>query len=65
MEHPKFIIKTTKIGQHYFSLTAKNGQVLATSDLYSSKDACENGIYSVKCNAELAEIDDRTEVLNR
>jgi uncharacterized protein YegP (UPF0339 family) len=46
--HPKFILKTAKNGDNYFVLTAKNGQVIAQSEMYKSKAAAQNGIDSVK-----------------
>lgn len=58
--HPKFELKTAKDGQFYFNLTAKNGQVIATSEMYTTKDAALNGIDSVKQNAPLAEMEDMT-----
>lgn len=58
--HPKFELKLAKDGQFYFNLTAKNGQVIATSEMYKSKDAALNGINSVKENAPLADMDDMT-----
>ena len=60
MAHPAFQLKTAKDGQFYFNLTAKNGQIIATSEMYTTKAACENGIESVKENAPIAEIDDQT-----
>jgi len=51
MGHPKFLLKKTKNGEFRFSLTAKNGQVILTSENYSSKSACTNGVESVKKNA--------------
>lgn len=51
MSHPAFIIKQAQNGQFYFNLTAKNGQIIASSEMYTSKAACENGIASVKENA--------------
>jgi uncharacterized protein YegP (UPF0339 family) len=56
--HPKFLVKTGKNGQHYFNLTAKNGQVIATSEGYTTKAACMKGIESVKTNAPNAEIEE-------
>lgn len=53
--HPKFLIKQAKDGQFYFNLTAKNGQVIATSEMYTTKSACENGVASVKENAPVAD----------
>ena len=61
MAHPCFQLKTQKDGQFRFNLTAKNGQVIATSEAYTTKAACINGIESVKANAPMAEIDDQTE----
>lgn len=60
MAHPSFILKKAKNDQFYFVLTAKNGQVIAQSEMYNSKDAAENGINSVKTNAPAAEVDDQT-----
>ena len=60
MAHPAFIIKTAKNGQFFFNLTAKNGQVIASSEMYTTRAACENGIASVKTNAPNADTDDQT-----
>lgn len=51
MAHPAFIIDKTKDGQFRFNLTAKNGQVILSSESYTSKTGCKNGIKSVKKNA--------------
>ncbi len=55
----KFVIKTTDAGCR-FNLVAGNGQVIGTSQTYSSMDACKNGIESVKTNAPVAQIEDQT-----
>lgn len=47
----KFIIKTGKNSQYYFNLKAVNGETILSSEGYTSKAACENGIASVKTNA--------------
>jgi uncharacterized protein YegP (UPF0339 family) len=52
MAHPSFIIAKTKNDKFQFTLTAKNGQVILTSEQYNSKSACRNGLESVKKNAE-------------
>jgi uncharacterized protein YegP (UPF0339 family) len=52
--------KTAKDGSPYFTLTATNGQVIGTSEMYSSTTARENGIESVKENAPGATVIDRT-----
>jgi len=56
--HPKFELKTAKNGDFFFNLTAKNGQVIATSEMYKSKAAAENGIASVKTNAPQADTEE-------
>jgi len=60
MAHPAFQLKKAKNDKFYFVLTAKNGQVIAQSEMYNSKDAAENGIESVKNNAPVAEVDDQS-----
>jgi uncharacterized protein YegP (UPF0339 family) len=47
----KFVIDTRKNGDFHFNLKAGNGQVILSSQGYSSKDGCLNGIESVKKNA--------------
>ena len=46
----KFVIKTTDAGCH-FVLKADNGEVIATSQVYKSKESCKKGIESVQKNA--------------
>jgi uncharacterized protein len=48
----KFEITTRKNGEFQFNLKAGNGQVILTSEGYSSKSGCTNGIDSVKKNAQ-------------
>lgn len=55
-KHPKFEIYADKAGEYRFRLKAANGQVIAVSEGYTTKDSCENGIESVKKNAPDAEI---------
>lgn len=47
----KFTITTRKNGEFQFTLSAANGQVVLTSQGYSSRANCENGIESVRKNA--------------
>ena len=61
MAHPSFQLKKAQNDKYFFTLTAKNGQVIAQSQMYSTKDAAENGIASVKSNAPEAAIDDQSE----
>ena len=55
----KFVIKKTNTGVK-FDLKATNGQVIATSEVYSSEDACKKGIASVQKNAPAAAVEDQT-----
>ena len=48
----KFVIKTGTNGQYYFSLKAGNGEKILSSEGYTTKSACQNGIDSVKANAK-------------
>lgn len=50
----KFVIRTTDSGCH-FVLKADNGEIIATSQTYKSKESCKKGIESVKHNAPTAE----------
>lgn len=56
VKHPKFEMYADKAGEFRFRLKAKNGQIIAVSEGYTSKAGCENGIASVKKNAPIAEI---------
>ncbi|MGC4021391.1 MAG: YegP family protein [Cyclobacteriaceae bacterium] len=51
MAHPKYILKSSADERFYFSLTAKNGQVILTSQMYTSKANAVNGIVSVQINS--------------
>lgn len=55
----KFVIKTTSTGVK-FDLKATNGQVIATSEVYTTEAACKNGIASVAKNAPIAAVEDQT-----
>jgi uncharacterized protein YegP (UPF0339 family) len=54
----KFVIRNTSTGVK-FDLKASNGEVIATSEVYTTKAACLNGINSVKENC-VGEIEDQT-----
>lgn len=56
----KFVIKPAKSGGFVFNLKAGNGEVIATSEVYNSLEACKNGIESVKTNAPVAALEDQT-----
>ena len=52
--------KDTSAGKPMFNLKASNGQVIGTSEQYSSASARDKGIESVKKNAPEARVDDLT-----
>lgn len=55
----KFIVKKTNTG-YKFDLAAGNGEVIATSEVYTAEASCLNGVESVvKCSA-VAEVEDQT-----
>ena len=54
----KFVVKKTATGVK-FDLKATNGQVIATSEVYTTESACMNGIESVKKNC-VGGIEDQT-----
>ena len=47
----KFEIDKASNGQYIFRLKAGNGEIILSSEQYTSKGACENGVDSVKKNA--------------
>ncbi|MCK4364914.1 MAG: YegP family protein [Thermoplasmatales archaeon] len=42
------------------NLVARNNEIIATSEMYTTKQSCINGINSVKTNAPRAPIRDNT-----
>ena len=54
----KFVVKETKTGFH-FNLVAGNGQVIGSSEVYTTMAALNKGIESVRKNA-LAPVEDQT-----
>ncbi len=56
----KFVIRKVATGVK-FDLKARNGETIATSEVYASEAACKNGVESVRKNAEAAKLEDQTE----
>ncbi|MDP9419544.1 MAG: YegP family protein [Actinomycetota bacterium] len=56
----KFVVKKGTTGKFRFSLLARNGQVVATSEAYNSKAAAMGGIRSVQKLAGEAAVEDQT-----
>ena len=55
---PKFEIYKDSAGKFRWRLKAPNGEVIASSEAYESKDSCKKGIESVKANAFKATVVD-------
>ena len=55
----KFVVKEVKSG-FKFDLKAGNGEVIATSEVYTTEAACKKGIESVIKNAAVAGVEDQT-----
>ena len=56
----KFVIRNVNSGIK-FDLKATNGQVILTSEVYTTEAACRKGIASVQKNAPLAGVENQTE----
>lgn len=54
----KFVVKQTETG-FKFDLKAGNGEVIATSEIYTTEAACLNGVESVRANCA-GEVEDQT-----
>ena len=55
----KFVVKKTATGVK-FDLKATNGQIIATSEVYTTDAACKGGIESVMKNAPVAAVENQT-----
>ena len=60
----KFEITTRKNGEFQFNLKAGNGQTILSSEGYSSKAACMNGVESVRKNSQEDQRFERLEAKN-
>ena len=56
--NPKFEVYQDKRCSYRFRLKARNGEVIAASEAYTTKAACLGGVMSVIKNAPEAEIED-------
>jgi len=56
----KFEIMKDKAGKFRFNLVAANGEIIAQSEAYESKEGCMNGIRAVMENAPISSIVDKT-----
>ena len=60
-DESKYERKTASNGKFHFNLKSGNGQIIGSSQMYSSEAGMENGIESVKTNADGASIKDLTD----
>ena len=56
MSEPVFEWYKDKSGKYRFRLKAANGEIIAVSEGYASKEGCVGGIESVKKNSLIAKI---------
>lgn len=54
----KIEINESKDNQFYFVIIAANGEPLATSEMYTSKQACKHTAFLIKTTSLLAEVVD-------
>jgi len=56
--HPKYVVFTDAASKFRFNLSASNGEVIATSEAYETKQNCMNGIEAVQksCDAEIEDL---------
>jgi uncharacterized protein len=56
----EFEIRNTIDGRFYWRFKAINGEIVAVSEVYDSKQGCKVGIDSIMSNAVFAVIKDQT-----
>ena len=57
--NPVFELYADRAGQYRFRLRSRNGKVVAVSEGYAAKAACENGIDAVRRSAPEAELTEK------
>ena len=63
VQDPDFEIQCDIAGKFRFHLKAANGEIIAASQAYLSRQSAENGIASIKKNAPMAKIIDQSTVV--
>jgi uncharacterized protein len=58
LEENRFVSDVSNSGKPYFTLKARNGEVIGRSQMYAAEDSRDNGIASVKTNAPDAPVVD-------
>lgn len=62
MTTPRFeLFKSSKNHEYYFRLIASNGRIILSSEGYTAKHTCENGIASVQRSAPIDQRYERKE----
>ena len=56
----RYVRKNASNGRPMFNLKAANGEIIGTSETYSTESARDKGIESVKANGRGAPVDDQT-----
>jgi uncharacterized protein YegP (UPF0339 family) len=56
----RFVIRRNSAGQYWWRAVGDNNEILAASELMTSKQACQNGITVVKQGAASAQVLDAT-----
>jgi hypothetical protein len=56
----EFEIRNTVNGKFYWRFKALDGEIVAVSEVYETKQCCESGINSIMSNAVFAQIKDLT-----
>ena len=58
LQHPKYEVFTDIASKFRFNLSAPNGEIIAASEAYETKQGCMNGIEAVKnsCNAKIDDL---------
>jgi uncharacterized protein YegP (UPF0339 family) len=59
-EPHRFAFHVSSNGRHYFTLKAANGQIIGTSQMYSSPDSARQGMLSCQTHAQGASVEDLT-----
>ena len=58
LTNPKYEVYLDRSGGWRFRLKARNGKIVAVSESYASRQACLDGVESVRKNAPEAEMED-------
>lgn len=53
MNNPKYSKFKSQNGDYYFNLRAGNGEIILTSEGYTTSTGCDNGIASVRANSPI------------